>query len=184
MTSGARRDGLDSVPAPPTPSTAFLPIRNLDVIDSPMIAETSDQLTATISLTVPRAEIMTVMGPGIREVLAVLAARGITPTGPWFTHHRQRPKETFDFDICVPVASPVAAEGRVTPGLLAAARVARTIYRGPYEGLGAGWGEFCQWVETNGLPAREDLWERYVVGPETGCEPAGFVTELNRPLVA
>lgn len=149
-----------------------------------MIAETSDQMTATISLVVPRAEIMTAMGPGIREVMAVLAAQGIAPMGAWFTHHRRRPADTFDFDICVPVASPVAPEGRVKPGLLASARVARTIYRGPYEGLGAAWGEFCHWIEANGYSPREDLWEQYVVGPETGPEPAALVTELYRPMVA
>src|SRR4051812_13913849 len=123
------------------------------------------------------------MGPGIHEVLGALASQGITPSGPWFTHHRRRPTDTFDFDICFPVTTPVAATGRVKPGLLPATRVARVVYRGPYEGLGDAWGEFCDWVSANGHTPRADLWERYVVGPETGCEPAGFVTELNRPLV-
>ena len=73
------------------------------------------------------------MGPGLREVMATLAAQGLTPAGPWFTHHRHRPSETFDFEVCVPVATEVSASGRVTPGRLPAARVARAVYRGPYE---------------------------------------------------
>ena len=120
------------------------------MIDPPRIAETADQLTAFIPLVVPRAEIQAVMGPAISEMYAALAAQGIAPAGPWFTHHRRRPTDTFDFDVCVPVASPVAAAGRVKPGRLPAARVARTVYRGPYEGLGAAWGEFCAWIEANG----------------------------------
>ena len=28
----------------------------------------------------------------------------------------------------------------------------------------------------------EDLWERYVKGPESGPDPAAYRTELNRPL--
>lgn len=152
------------------------------MLDKPQILDSAEQLTATISLTVPREEIRNVMGPGIGEVFKVLAAQGVAPAGPWFTHHRRRPAETFDFDICVPVATPVSAAGRVRPGRLPAARVARTTYKGPYEGLGAAWGEFCNWIEFNGHAPRADLWEQYLVGPETGCDPSDYVTELNQPL--
>jgi effector-binding domain-containing protein len=154
------------------------------VIDPPQITETADQLIVSISLVVPRAEIQAVMGPAIREIYSALAAQGIAPAGPWFTHHRRRPTDTFDFAACVPVASPVAAAGRVQPGCLPAARVARTVYRGPYEGLGGAWGELCDWIEANGHVPREDLWECYVVGPESSHDPAAWRTELNRPLVS
>jgi effector-binding domain-containing protein len=153
------------------------------VIDTPQIAESAEQLTACIPLVVPRTQIQTVMGPAIREVFATLAAQGIAPTGPWFTHHRRRPSDTFDFEVCVPVASPVAAAGRVQPGRLPAARVARTVYHGAYDGLGAAWGEFCAWIEANGHARREDLWECYLVGPESSSDPAAWRTELNQPLV-
>lgn len=153
------------------------------MLDAPQIAETTDQATACISMVVPRAEIQSVMGPAIREVYAAIAAQGIAPAGPWFTHHRRRPTDTFDFDVCVPVATPITASGRVQPGLLPAARVARAVYSGPYEGLGAAWGEFCNWIEANGHTPREDLWERYVVGPESSADPAAWRTELNRALI-
>ena len=50
--------------------------------------------------------------------------------------------DTFDFELGVEVSTPVKATGRVKPGELRAAKVARTVYRGPYEGLPAAWGEF------------------------------------------
>ncbi|MGP0068327.1 MAG: GyrI-like domain-containing protein [Isosphaeraceae bacterium] len=153
------------------------------MIETPHVLETADQLIALIPLVVPRAEIQEVMGPTIREVYATIAAQGIAPVGPWFTHHRRRPSDTFDFDVCVPVATPVAAAGRLKPGRLPATRVARTVFHGPYEGLAAAWGEFCAWIEANGLTPREDLWERYIVGPESSPDPAAWRTELNRPLV-
>jgi effector-binding domain-containing protein len=153
------------------------------VLETPRITKTDDQLTAFIPLVVPRAEIQAVMGPSIREVYAAIAAQGIAPAGPWFTHHRRRPTDTFDFDVCVPVATPVSAAGRVQPGRLLAARVARTVYQGPYEGLGAAWGEFGAWIEANGHTPRPDLWECYVVGPESSPDPSAWRTELNRPLV-
>ncbi|MBV8266334.1 MAG: GyrI-like domain-containing protein [Planctomycetaceae bacterium] len=155
------------------------------MIEAPQVKETADRLTAFIPLVVPRAEIQEVMGPAIREVYAVIAAQGIAPAGPWFTHHRRKPTDTFDFDVCVPVATPVTAAGRVTAGMLPAARVARTVYHGPYEGLAAAWGEFCDWIEANGHTPRADLWECYLVGPgpESSPDPATWRTELVRPLV-
>ena len=141
------------------------------MLDTPHITRTADQLTASLHLTVPRTEIQTVMGPGIGEVLAAVAAQGITPAGPWFTHHLRRPADTFDFEICVPVSAPLTAAGRVKPGLWPAMTVARAVYRGGYEGLAAAWGEFLAWIEAGGQRS-PDLWERYLVGPESSPNPA------------
>src|SRR4029453_6526091 len=105
------------------------------MLDTPRIVQTTTQATAVIHLTVPREEIRSVMGPGHRELMAAVAAQGIVPAGPWFTHHFKVPDETFDFEFGVPGSTPVAAAGRVRPAQLPAARVARTVYHGPYEGL-------------------------------------------------
>ncbi len=29
------------------------------------------------------------MGPGLSELMAAIAAQGLSPTGPWFDHHLQ-----------------------------------------------------------------------------------------------
>ena len=154
------------------------------MLDSPQITQTAAQLTANIHLTVPRAQIQTVMGPGLRELMAAIAAQGVKPTGPWFTHHLRMDPATFDFEIGVPVTAPVAASGRVQAGHLPATTVARTVYHGPYEGLGSAWGEFDAWIEAKGHTAGPDLWECYVVGPEANPDPANWRTQLNRPLSA
>ena len=153
------------------------------MIDAPQVTESADQLTAFIPLVVPRTEIQAVMGPAIREVYDALAAQRIAPAGPWFTHHLRRPTDTFDFEVCVPVSAPVTAAGRVKPGRWPAMKVARAVYCGPYEGLAAAWGEFCAWIEAVGYTPAPDLWERYVVGPESSPDPASWRTELNRPLI-
>jgi quercetin dioxygenase-like cupin family protein len=85
--------------------------------------------------------------------------------------------------VCVEVATPVSAHGRVKPGVLESVRVAQTNYRGPYEGLGDGWGAFELWIAANGFVGAPNLVERYLVGPESGGDPSTFVTELNRPLL-
>ncbi len=153
------------------------------MLDTPQITHTIARLTAVIHVTVPRTEIQSVMGPGIRELLAAVAAQGIAPAGPWFTHHLRMDPATFDLEISVPVATPVAATGRVQPGLWPAMTVARTVYRGPYEGLGSAWGEFNAWIAAGGHKPAADLYECYVAGPESSSDPADWRTELGRPLV-
>ena len=65
---------------------------------------------------------------------------------------------------------------------LPATKIVRTIYRGGYEELGAAWGEFCAWIENEGLNAQDSLWECNLSGPESSLDPDEWRTELNRPL--
>ncbi len=153
------------------------------MIDTPLIVRSTALRTACIPLTVPRTQIRAVMGPGIGEVLGVLATQGIAPSGPWFTHHRRKPTDIFDFAICVPIPTPVTPTGRVQNGELPAATVARTVYHGGYEGLGAAWGEFHTWIAAQGHARRADLWEFYVKGPESSSDATTWQTELNQPLI-
>jgi len=153
------------------------------MIDTPQFAQSAAVQMAHIHLTVPRVEIQRVMGPAIGELMAAIAAQGVAPAGPLFSHHLKMDPEVFDFEICVPVARAVAAAGRVKPGTLPAARVARTVYHGGYEGLGMAWGEFQAWIKSQGHKGAADLWEVYLTGPESGPDPSKWRTELNRPLV-
>ncbi len=152
------------------------------MLEAPAIVRTAAQPAAVIHVVVPRSRIQEVMGPGLGEVRSALARQGIEPTGPWFTHHLRMSPESFDFEIGIPVARPVEADGRVVPGELPAATVARTVYQGEFEGLAGAWGEFEGWIRAGGHTPRPDLWERYLVGPESTSDPAGWRTELNRPL--
>jgi effector-binding domain-containing protein len=154
------------------------------MIETPHVTHSPEQLIAAIRLTIPRDRIQQVMGPGIGELMATLATQGIAPAGPWMSHHFRMDPGTFDFEICVPVAAPVAPAGRVTPGILRAVKVARTVYHGGYEGLGAAWGELDAWIAAQRLSPAPDLWECYVVGPESGPDPAAWRTQLNRPLAS
>ena len=153
------------------------------MIDTPQIAQSEAKLTAVIHFTIPRNEITTVMGPGIREVMETVTAQGVGPAGPVFSHHFEMTPDIFDFEVGVPVHSPVTPVGRVQPSQLPATRVARTIYQGGYEGLGGAWGQFDGWLKAHGHATDADLWEIYVAGPESSPNPADWRTELNRPLL-
>jgi effector-binding domain-containing protein len=152
------------------------------MIDTPHITKSEALITAVIHVKVPREQIREVMGPGISELMSTVTAQGIATAGPWFSHHLKMPSDVFDFEISVPVKSPVKAAGRVRPGKLPARKVARTVYHGPYEGLGDAWGQFGEWIAANGHKPADELWEVYVAGPESGSDPSKWRTELNRPL--
>jgi effector-binding domain-containing protein len=153
------------------------------MIETPEIVQSEAQEAAVIHVAVPREEIQQVMGPGITEVMETLAAQGIEPAGPWYTYHLRMDPKVFDFEIGVPVKKAVAPAGRVKRGQLRAAKVARTVYQGPYEGLGDAWGELDGWIQGQGLKPAPDLWERYIAGPESSDDPTAYRTELNKPLV-
>ncbi len=153
------------------------------MIEAPQVVEAPAQRVAAIHIETPRSKIQQVMGPGIGEAMAAVKAQGIGPTGPWFAHHLKMTPEAFDFDICVPVSAPVTAVGRVKPWQRPALKVVRTVYHGPYEGLGGAWHEFTDWMKAKGYKTAADLYERYLVGPESSPDPAAWRTELSRPLI-
>jgi effector-binding domain-containing protein len=152
------------------------------MIATPEIVRTTTEMAAVIHLTIPRAEMMKSFGPAVGELVAELKRQGVTPQGAVFAHHLTMSATTFDFELGFKINTPVKTNGRVKPGELPAARVARTLYSGPYEGLHPAWSEFNQWMKANGLRQADDLWEVYLVGPESTSDPSNWRTELNRPL--
>jgi effector-binding domain-containing protein len=153
------------------------------MLSTPEIVQTRAEQAAIIRLTIPRGEMMKQFGPAVGELMSTLATQGVAPVGAVFAHHLKMSADTFDFELGVRTASPVQPAGRVQAGELPAAKVARTVYSGPYEGLPSAWGDFTIWMKTNGHRQAENLWEVYAVGPQSSPDPASWRTELNRPLV-
>jgi effector-binding domain-containing protein len=73
--------------------------------------------------------------------------------------------------------------GRVVGREVPPTKVVQTIYRGPYESLGAAWAEFNDWIAANGHQPAPDLYECYFVGPESSPDSTDWRTELRRPLL-
>jgi hypothetical protein len=152
------------------------------VIEPLRIVQTRPQLTALIPITVPREDIRKVMGPGLAELKAAIAAQNVAVTGPWFTHHVRDPGEVFDFEICLPAATPVAPANRVKPGRWSAMKIVQTTYHGGYECLGGGWGEFMGTIKAAGHRTADGLYESYDVGPEAIADPSAWRTVLSKEL--
>lgn len=152
------------------------------MIEETSIVETGAQAAAVIRFTISREQIQEVMGPAMQEVIGTVTAQDIGPAGPVFSHHFRMSEDTFDFEVGVPISAPVKPEGRVYASELPAAKVVRTVYTGPYEGLGEAWGEFMDLLAKENLKLAGNFWERYVDGPHNTQDPSGYRTELNCPL--
>ncbi len=152
-------------------------------LDAPVVTRFQEVPVATIPLAIPRDHIQQMMGPAFDELMASLEVQGIASTGPWYSHHFAMYPDTFDFEIGVPVATPITPVGRVRRGTRRPFRVVRMVHGGGYEGLGAAWERFGTWIAAQGLRPTEDLWEVYAVGPESSEDPAQWRTELYRPLI-
>jgi effector-binding domain-containing protein len=152
------------------------------MIETPRIVVTEPLHYAGLHQVVPSSEMAKIMWPGIGEVLGVLAEQHVKPVGPWFTHHLKLPTDTFDFEICMHVAEPVQAAGRVVPGTWPAMTVARTVYHGSYAQLPHAWGEFREWMIANHHAQGTEFWERYLVNPNDTPDQAAWRTELNWPI--
>ncbi len=152
------------------------------MIDTPQIVQSPRQRTAAIHVTIPRSEIQQAFPPAVTELLSVLREQGIGPTGPLLSYHLRMPSDSFDFEIALPVESEVKSSGRVAASEVPAYKVARSIYRGPMEGLGSAWGELRNWVEANGHAGKPLMWESYLIGPDREPDPSKWQTQLNWPL--
>lgn len=152
------------------------------MIEKPEIAELPAASTAYIHLKVPRTQMPEVFGPAVEELVGTITGQGAAIAGPLFAHHLRMEPDTFEFEVGFPVSGTVAVAGRVRPGARPAVKVVRTVYQGPYDGLPMAWGEFHSWVEQSGLEWAPDIWECYLVGPESESDPSRWRTELNRPL--
>jgi effector-binding domain-containing protein len=182
------------------------------MLDALQVTDSPARIAAVIRFKIPPTELPGVMGPAIDELMAAVKAQGITPTGPLFNHYLSMDSGMFDFEVGVPISSEVAPTGRVRPGELPAARVARATYTGPYSGLHHAWREFdamaraqgykpigghpCprRWAAQRGAPAKEPQqvrwglarleWHRRESSPAwTSCQQRAVALSEGRPLL-
>lgn len=109
---------------------------------------------------------------------------GVDPAGPPFVIYHAFGPAGIDAEVCVPVASPVSAEGGVESRILPATTVARTLHVGPYEELGAAYDAVSDWIRGRGFELAGPMRERYLNGPGDNVSTTEYRTEVEIPVVA
>ena len=144
-----------------------------------IIRTTAVAAAVTKRETIRKEEIRTFMGPAMQAVLALVQSGAVAPAGAMFSHHFSTDPDHWELEVGIPVHGALPPAGRVVAGELPARTVARAVYHGGYEGLGAAWGEFHRRVAALGKATTGEFWEVYTKGPESGPDPKGWATELN-----
>lgn len=86
------------------------------------------------------------------ELFGWLKAKGIQPAGPSFWRYREIDMAaTLIIDVGVPVAEPVAGDGRVQAGTLPGGDYIITRHHGHPDGLLQATGELLDWAKANGV---------------------------------
>jgi effector-binding domain-containing protein len=146
------------------------------------------QPVLSIRSTIRTEQLGETMGDRIGALRAYLQQSGAQPSGPPFVrYHTFEPTET-DFEMGVPVAEPVAGEGRIEAGELPGGPAAATLHTGAHDKLGEAYGRIAEWLKEQGRepsgPAREvyfwiDLSRDQ--DPSTS-DPSTWRTELIQPV--
>lgn len=111
-------------------------------------------------------EIGDFLGRAFGDVVAAVERQGGTVVGPPFGRYRQATDGELDVQAGFPVAAPVTAEGSVRPGTLPGGRAARTLHRGPYDGVAAAYEAALGWVTENHCAVSAAPWETYLDAPD------------------
>lgn len=148
----------------------------------PEIVLVEETPTAVIRGTVPVAELPGFFDRSFSTLFATVQEQGVTSAGAAFGLYRGLPTDTVDVEVGVATEGAVQPQGDVVPGTLPAARVARLVHTGSYDGLGASWSRLRSWMREQGLTPGPVLWEVYLDEPSPDMDPAGLHTELNWPI--
>lgn len=128
-------------------------------------------------------DMVTFMDSSFTVLGAAIQAGAFVPIGPAFSRYDSVYGETVDLEAGFPVAEPlteafIAGEITVIPSELPAGLLAITKYRGGYDGLGEGWGEFMEGVKSEGYELLLPYWEAYDTEPTPEMDPADLITGL------
>lgn len=148
------------------------------------LREVTDQPMISVRGHTPLAGISAFLGQAFGEEFGLLARLGVRPAGPPFSiyHDPDFREDDVDVEVGVPVAEPVAGQGRVSPGTLPAGMVACTLHAGPYEEIGGAYRALAAWMQERGHESAGAPREVYLVGMGEATVPADLRTEVLWPI--
>jgi len=126
------------------------------------------------------------VGDFIREAFSAVGpffeSNGMEMTGPPVSIYYAVNGSEMDVAAGAPVTQVTAITDEISEFELAGGKAATAIYTGPYEGIGAAWGEFMSEISGRGETAVEPCWEEYITDPTTEPDSSKWQTLLVQPL--
>jgi effector-binding domain-containing protein len=136
------------------------------------VAEQVARPTAVVAATTSWREFPRLWKPLLDEVWTCIRACGIETGCPNIMLYRD---DVPNVEVGVLPNRPCDLTGRVVRSSLPAGRVATTVHRGPYAGLGEAYEAVLEWCAANGEKPTRTRWEVY--GPHAD-DPSELRTEV------
>lgn len=138
------------------------------------------QHTAVVRGHVTTDEMKDFLGRAFGEVIGALEEQGLHVSGAPFGRYTPTEDGAFDVEAGFPCSGVVRPTGRVEASELPGGRVARTLHKGAYDGVGAAYQAALDWLTEEGHVTTGTPWESYLDGPDVP-EPR---TEVFLPCTA
>ncbi len=148
------------------------------------IKEVASQPVLSIRTRIPLTEISEFLGGAFGEMFPYLFQMGARPAGPPLTiyYDPEFSEEGMDMEVCVPVDRVLEPAGRIESRMLEGGRMASIMHAGPYDEVGRAYEALGAYLKEKGLEGAGAPREVYIVGPETGRDPAEYRTEVMWPV--
>ena len=121
--------------------------------------ELAEQPAIAIRETLPVDQLPAFFGRAFGTLMAYAGEHGAGFAGPPFAQYYSVEPQAVDVEAAFPLTQVVEGEGEVHALTLAAGEAAEVLYRGPYSGMEAVYGELFQWIAQHGKrpagPCRE-----------------------------
>ncbi|MFL5734645.1 MAG: GyrI-like domain-containing protein [Chloroflexia bacterium] len=146
------------------------------------------QPVLSIRATIPVAQLGEAMGDRLGALSSYLRRRGVQPAGPPFVRYHTFGETETDMETGVPVAEPIAGEGRISSGELPGGPAVTTWHVGAHDKMGEAYGRISTWLREQGREPSGSAWEVYYwidlsqdLDP-SASGPSTWRTELVQPL--
>lgn len=130
---------------------------------------------------------MEYIGSLIGKVYENVYRNGLKPTGNIISvYYLENEEEEFnpndvDIEICIPVDREFSSNG-ISTRVLDGGLHAYTTFVGPYSEISEAYVAMSEWIKDNKYKVLRAPFEKYIKGPELGCSPKDFVTEVYFPV--
>ena len=132
---------------------------------------------------IPMSRLTEYFDRAFRTSAAELGRMGAHPSGPPIALYHGAPTDAaVDVTAGFPVVDDVSATRAVEVVHLPSGPAVETFHVGPYETMTETYAAVTDWIAEQKLTVAGDMWEEYLVGPDSEPDPANWRTRIVFPL--
>jgi len=132
---------------------------------------------------IPMSRLTEYFDRAFHTAAAELGRLGAHPSGPPIALYHGAPTDAaVDVTAGFPVVDDVSSTRAVEVVHLPSGPAVETFHVGPYETMTETYAAVTDWITAQRLAVAGDMWEEYLVGPDTEADPAKWRTRIVFPL--